>query len=86
MPLLRDTILVLLFFFLIFAIAGVQLFSGVLMNRCFNIETGVVIAADTLCGGGNTCPPGYACGKTIENPNLGATNFDNVFYGFLQVF
>lgn len=40
LPLLRDTILVLLFFFVIFAIAGVQLFSGILKNRCFNIETG----------------------------------------------
>lgn len=83
MPLLRDTILVLLFFFLIFAIAGVQLFSGVLMNRCFNIETGVVSADDMMCGGGNDCLPGYACGKTLENPNYGASNFDNIFYAFL---
>jgi hypothetical protein len=32
-PLLRDTILVLTFFFIIFAIAGLQLWSGVLKNR-----------------------------------------------------
>lgn len=32
-PLLRDTILVLSFFFIIFAIAGLQLWSGVLKKR-----------------------------------------------------
>lgn len=58
MTLLRDTILVLLFFFLIFAIAGVQLFSGLLKNRCFNVETGRVLD-DTLCGGSTSCDPGY---------------------------
>ena len=83
LPLLRDTILVLLFFFLIFAIAGVQLFSGALMQRCFSIETGVIMIEDVLCGGGNDCPPGFACGKTMKNPNYGATNFDNIFYAFL---
>lgn len=86
MPLLRDTILVLVFFFLIFAIAGVQLFSGALMNRCFNFETGVSHPDELLCGGGTECPPGFACGKTNRNPNFGATNFDNVFYAFLQIF
>lgn len=39
-PLLRDTILVLSFFFIIFAIAGLQLWSGVLKKRCISIETG----------------------------------------------
>ena len=86
LPLLGETILVLLFFFLIFAIAGVQLFSGALMQRCFAIETGIVRADDMLCGGGNECPPGFACGKTKRNPNFGATNFDNIFYAFLQIF
>ncbi|CDW83739.1 cation channel family protein [Stylonychia lemnae] len=86
LPLLRDTILVLLFFFLIFAIAGVQLFSGALMQRCFAIETGIIMIEDKLCGGGSECPSGFACGKTMKNPNYGATNFDNIFYAFLQIF
>ena len=34
LPLLLDTIWILLFFFLIFAIAGLQLFQGVLRRRC----------------------------------------------------
>jgi hypothetical protein len=53
MHLLGETLLVLLFFFLIFAIAGVQLFSGSLKNRCFNIETGVRDPVNTICGEGN---------------------------------
>ena len=36
LPLLLDTIWILLFFFLIFAIAGLQLFMGVLRKRCVN--------------------------------------------------
>jgi hypothetical protein len=51
MPLLRDTILVLLFFFLIFGIAGVQLFTGVYMNACWEIETGIVLNNGVSCGG-----------------------------------
>ena len=40
LPLLKDTILVLMFFFLVFAIGGVNLFAGQLRNRCIEIETG----------------------------------------------
>ena len=35
-PLLGDTLTILFGFFLTFAIAGQQLFSGILKNRCFN--------------------------------------------------
>lgn len=41
---------------------------------------------ELLCGGAVTCPGGYFCGKTNENPNYGVTNFDNVFYSLLVVF
>lgn len=85
-PLLRDSILVLLFFFLIFAIAGCQLFTGALKNRCFNIDTGLVDPLGTYCGGGNSCRPGYYCGKSNENPANGATSFDNVMFSLMQVF
>lgn len=36
-PMLKDTILIMIFFFVIFSIACTQLFSGILKNRCFNI-------------------------------------------------
>mmetsp|Transcript_22888 Transcript_22888/g.22176 ORF Transcript_22888/g.22176 Transcript_22888/m.22176 type:complete len:193 (+) Transcript_22888:521-1099(+) len=51
MPLLRDALLVILFFFIIFAIGGVQLFQGILKNRCVEIETGIVATDNDLCGG-----------------------------------
>lgn len=62
------------------------MFAGSLLNRCFNVETGLYDPDDVLCGGAIQCRPGYECGKSMENPNSGATNFDNIFYGFLQVF
>jgi hypothetical protein len=32
------------------------------------------------------CPDDFICGKTLENPNWGVNNFDNILYSFLQVF
>ena len=88
MPMLQDTILVLIFFFLIFAIGGVNLFSGVLKQRCVNFETGRELISDELyfCGGDQSCPEGYFCGKMNSNPNFGVTNFDNIFWAMLIVF
>ena len=48
LPLLKDTIIVLLFFFLIFAIGGVNLFSGMLRQRCIEIETGDILLDENL--------------------------------------
>ncbi len=57
LPLLRDTILVLIFFFLIFAIAGVQLFSGELKNRCFNEISGYRTSNNLICATDEDCGP-----------------------------
>ena len=86
MPLLADTLMILTFFFFVFSIAGSQLFSGLLKFRCVSIETGKVENEEALCGGESTCPGGYFCGKTNENPNYGVTNFDVIFYALLMVF
>jgi hypothetical protein len=85
---MKQTIIVLFFFFLIFAIAGVQLLSGNLKNRCINEQTGKISDLEELplCGGQATCPEGYFCGKMNENPNFGVTNLDNIFYAILMVF
>jgi Ion transport protein len=32
------------------------------------------------------CDVGEICGKMMDNPNLGNTNFDNILYSLLQVF
>jgi hypothetical protein len=87
LPLLRDTLMILLFFFIIFAIAGLQMFGGLLKQRCISIQTGMNHPDDLICGDiGAGCPGGYFCGKGSENPNYGVTNFDNLFYSFLATF
>jgi len=48
-PMLMNIIFVLAFFILVMAIMGTQLFQGLLLNRCFNISTGIGIA-NALCG------------------------------------
>jgi hypothetical protein len=51
MPLLRDTLMILLFFFVIFAIGGCQLVGGELKMRCYNIQTGKLHPdEEMLCG------------------------------------
>jgi hypothetical protein len=37
LPRLQDTLIILMFFFIIMAIGGTQLMSGSLKNRCVNI-------------------------------------------------
>ena len=64
-PLLQDTIIILLFFFLIFAIGGLNLFMGLLMQRCIRIEDSALLLDDgeeIICAQGD-CPEGYFCGK-----------------------
>ena len=84
-PLLGDTIIILMFFFLIFSIAGTQLLAGNLKHRCVAIQTGIIHPDDLICHG-DMCPGGYFCGKTNENPNFGVTSFDNILYSLLVVF
>ena len=87
MPLLRDTLMILMFFFMILSIGGCQLFRGELKRRCFNLQTGEMHpAGDELLCGAAACPPGFFCAKSNANPNGGVTNFDNLCYAVLQVF
>ena len=85
LPMLGETLMILMFFFIIFAIAGVQMFNGLLKNRCVAIQTGMVHPDDLMCPA-TECPGGYFCGKGSANPNYGVTNFDNLFYCVLAVF
>lgn len=86
LPLLKDTVLVLMAFFLVFAIAGTQLLTGQLKKRCVSIENGTLYDEEYLCGSMNECPDGYFCGKQNANPNFGVTNFDNILFSLLVVF
>ena len=84
-PLLRDTILVLTFFFIIFAIAGLQIWAGVLKRRWIHIDSGMILDPEYICGS-QEWPVGYIWGKTNENPNYGTTNFDSIFFSLLTIF
>jgi hypothetical protein len=86
LPLLQDTIIVLMAFFVVFAIAGTQLLMGELKNRCVRIEDGTNFDDEYICGARNQCPEGYFCGKQNSNPNYGVTNFDNLMFALLVVF
>ena len=90
LPLLKDTIIVLLFFFLVFAIGGINLFMGMLRQRCIEVETGKVmldeLGEEVICGDQVSCDDGYFCGKRILNPNYDVTNFDNIFWALLAIF
>ena len=83
LPLLVDILIILLFFFLILAIAGVQIWHGVLKGRCLYKDSGFV--DDTRCCGSHACIDSD-CVTYISNPNYGGTSFDDVFAGLLLVF
>ncbi|OMJ72778.1 hypothetical protein SteCoe_28696 [Stentor coeruleus] len=81
-PLLAS-LCVLFVFLLIFGIAGVQLWMGEFRNQCMNLETGVFIGS--LCGD-YSCEKGSVCVYSLDNPNFGVTNFDNIAFALLNVF
>ena len=87
-PNLVNIIIILLFVFLIFAITGLQMFRGVLQNRCFNPATGVPeFGLETvICRGDSNCSTGSLCGKMGLNPNWDVTGFDDLAQAFLMVF
>jgi len=88
LPLLADSFLILIFCYLLYALAGLQLFSGLLKKRCVDKITGLIFQVSSggqLCGN-LVCDSSQFCGKLLQNPNLGIMNFDTIFYSFLNVF
>ena len=84
LPMLFDSVVVLLFFLSIFSIASLQLWHGVLTKRCMNTSTNEFDTA-MVCGS-QECPDGYACADYGQNPNYGVTSFDNFFSALFVVF
>lgn len=82
---LLSSITLLLFFYLITSIAALQMFMGVLKHRCMDIDTGFISSDSLLCGGA-ACPSGYVCVSSLNNPNFGKSNFDNVLMSMLTLF
>lgn len=97
-PYLLEIMIVLLFVFLIFAIAGLQLFTGLLQNQCMDLVSGKpyaipnnqygVFCTKSSCptAGLHGEPLNLVCAKNNANPDFGTTSFDNIFSSFLMVY
>ncbi|XP_026685320.1 muscle calcium channel subunit alpha-1-like [Diaphorina citri] len=91
-PLLHIALLV-LFVIIIYAIIGLELFSGKLHRSCFHNVTGKIMDEPRPCGapeeGAFDCHEigiNYYCSGYWEGPNNGITNFDNFGLAMLTVF
>ncbi|CAG7818987.1 unnamed protein product [Allacma fusca] len=87
MPLFQIALLV-LFVIVIYAIIGLELFSGVMHSTCTNNLTGIMMDDPVPCGGDFMCNnmPFYNCSYGWEGPNYGIINFDNFGLSMLTVF
>ena len=92
---LGETGIVLFFFFLIFAIAGRQMWQGLFFRRCMNVNYGFLYSFekdkqmcsfDTDCAELESYGNKYICAKGYQNPDMGAFNFDSVLTGFVTIF
>jgi len=97
---LLETIFILFFMIMIFAIAGLQLFQGLLKKRCIALPTGIAAVSETdgddainnevFCTLDSDCTDYdgvlHICAKMIANPNWNITNFDNLPASILMVF
>ncbi|XP_037711486.1 voltage-dependent calcium channel type D subunit alpha-1 isoform X4 [Drosophila subpulchrella] len=84
-PLFHIALLV-IFVIIIYAIIGLELFSGKLHKACRNEITGEYEDEIRPCGVGYSCPPGFKCYGGWDGPNFGITNFDNFGLAMLTVF
>lgn len=92
--------LLVMFAILIFAIIGLEFYSGALHKTCFSIEDLNELVTEgrkqvpchagstaTAPVGAYTCDPEIAiCLEKWEGPNYGITSFDNIIYAMLTVF
>ena len=88
LPLLVNTLIVCAFYFMVFGIVGVQLWTGAFRQRCFDVATGEQVPGDDrLCGGVYQCDSaaGHFCAQSRANPN-NVTNFDNILWAFATIF
>jgi voltage-dependent calcium channel L type alpha-1D len=89
-PLFYIALLV-VFFIIIYAIIGVELFMGIMHYTCYNTTTKMMIDDEPqICSqspkNGYQCPPGTECLPGWEGPNFGITSFDNMGIAGLTVF
>ena len=92
---LGDIVIVLFFFFLIFAIAGVQMWQGLFLSRCHSFIYGFPLPIDdyqNMCTNDSDCMKfnnlgeRFYCAKTFVNPNTDVTSYDNLLNAIITVF
>ena len=92
---LGETTIILLFVFVLFSIAGRQMWQGNFLKRCMNINYGYLYSikeSDYMCSFDNDCEElntyglKFICAKGYINPDSGAINFDNILNGFVTIF
>ena len=84
-PLFHVALLV-LFVILIYAIIGLELFSGILHTACYNNITKEFVLDAQPCGLGRQCLDGFVCLDGWIGPDDGVTGFDNILQAMLTVF
>ena len=92
---LGEIFIVLFFFFLIFSIAGTQMWQGNLKRRCMSESYGYLVAFnddkgmctfDSDCKEYNENGNRFICVKGFANPKNGVISFDNSLIGMVTVF
>ncbi|XP_035271203.1 voltage-dependent R-type calcium channel subunit alpha-1E isoform X2 [Anguilla anguilla] len=86
-PLLQIGLL-LFFAILMFAIIGLEFYSGKLHSTCTPLSIPFESEVEEFkfpCGSRN-CPPNYNCTGNWIGPNDGITQFDNILFALLTVF
>uniref|UniRef100_A0AAY4DNQ9 Voltage-dependent calcium channel type A subunit alpha-1 n=1 Tax=Denticeps clupeoides TaxID=299321 RepID=A0AAY4DNQ9_9TELE len=81
-PLLQIGLL-LFFAILMFAIIGLEFYSGKLHHTC--LPSPDILEVEFACGV-RKCPEKYDCSGTWIGPNDGITQFDNILFAVLTVF
>nr|XP_037876781.1 muscle calcium channel subunit alpha-1 isoform X3 [Bombyx mori] len=89
-PLLHIALLV-IFVIIIYAIIGLELFSGKMHKSCFNKYTDEIMDSPHPCDNDNgfncsSLGPEMECREGWPGPNFGITNFDNFGLSMLTVF
>ena len=92
---LGETTIILFFVFLIFALAGNQMWQGNFFKRCMNVNYGYMSSiqgSEYMCSFDSDCEElnsygvRYICAKGYINPDSGVISFDNILTGFVTIF
>uniref|UniRef100_A0A8C8D7U9 Sodium channel protein n=1 Tax=Oncorhynchus tshawytscha TaxID=74940 RepID=A0A8C8D7U9_ONCTS len=95
---LADVMIITVFCLAVFAMIGLQMFMGILKQKCVHWSLLCFPPANhyflpgmldpLLCGNASDagiCPEGYTCMKAGGNPNYGYTSYDNFGWAYLAL-